>query len=402
MPRAKSEGCMSINEAVLVWSLMFCPLGLAAAETGVDPLASQRQALTLKQTELHDLEQGLEARRRGRDALVAELESQERDIAQLAHGGRQLDAMIKEQVKALSQLQQALEAERAALERERKSLAALIRSAHTLGNHEQLRMLLDQQDMARLGRLLSYYGYLNRYRLGRLEGFTNRAANFDRLRKETAAETQRLAILAARQKEMQERLTRAQAQRQALLADLEKEIAGGAEQLSLLREDRDNLQAMVTQLERQVMIMPEIELDQEPMANRRGRLPWPLAGGRLMRRFGEAGEEGAKVQDGVLIAAKEGSEVHAVHPGRVVYADWLRGFGQLIIIDHDQGYLTLYGHNQTLLKEAGEWVGEGEVIALSGLSGGRKTGALYFAIRYASQPQNPEDWCAPAATAARS
>jgi len=393
---------LSINQAVLIWTLIFCPFELTAEEISEDPLESQRQVLTLKQTELQDLEQGLEARRRGREALLAELESQERDIAQLAHGGRQLDTMIKGQVKSLSQLQQALETERAALERERRSLAALIRSAHTLGNHEQLRMLLDQQDIVRLGRLFSYYGYLNRYRLGRLENFSNRAANFDRLRKDTAEETQRLSILAARQKEMQERLSRAQAQRQALLADLEKEIAVGAEQLSLLREDTENLRAMVSQLERQVMIMPEIELDQEPMGNRRGRLPWPLVGGRLMRRFGEAGEEGGKVQDGVLIAAREGSEVHAVHAGRVVYADWLRGYGQLIIIDHDQGYLSLYGHNQTLLKETGEWVGEGEVIALSGLSGGRNTGALYFAIRYASQPQNPEEWCAPAMAAARS
>jgi murein hydrolase activator len=387
----------------LSWVLMTLPaMVLLGAETGVAPVETQRQALSLKETELNDLEQGLDARRRGREALVAEVESHERDIAQLAHGGRQLETMIADRIKALTQLQKDLDAERTALERERQSLAALIRSAHTLGNNEHLRMLLDQQDMARLGRLMSYYGYLNRYRLGRLDNFTSRAANLDRLRNETSQETQRLAILAARQKEMHERLSRAQAERSALLTELDKAIAGGTYQVSLLREDTEHLRAVVTQLERQAMIMPEVGLAQQPLASRRGLLPWPLAGGRILSRFGDLGVEGGKAQDGVLIATSEGSEVRAVHHGRVVYADWLRGFGQLIIIDHDDGYMSLYGHNQTLLKESGEWVSGGEVIALSGASGGRKTAALYFAIRHASQPLNPEEWCGPTSTDARS
>ncbi len=377
-------------------------LELAVAETPADPVEAQRQALTLKESKLQDLEHGLDARRRGRDALVAEVESHERDIAQLAHSGRQLEAMIAEQVKTLTKLQKDLEAERTALARERRSLAALIRSAHTLGNNEHLRMLLDQQDLARLGRLMAYYGYLNRYRLGRLDNFSARAANFDRLRNETSQETQRMAILAARQKEMRERLGRAQADRAALLTELEKEIAGGTQQVSLLREDTENLRAVVTQLERQAMIMPEASLAQQSIASRRGELPWPLTGARIVTRFGAVGGEGGKAQDGVLIAVSEGSEVRAIHHGRVVYADWMRGYGQLIIIDHDEGYMSLYGHNQTLLKEAGEWVADGEVIALSGASGGRKTAALYFAIRHASQPQNPEEWCSSASAGARS
>ncbi len=376
--------------------------GVLGADPEPDPLAPQRRALTQMESELTDLERGLEARRRGREALLAELETYERDIAQLANGSRQLESLIKEQVKVQARLQQDLEAERAALERERRSLAALIRSAHTLGNHENLRLLLDQQDIARLGRLMSYYGYLNRYRLGRLDSFTARAENFERLRAEAAEETQRLAMLAGRQQEMRERLAQTQSQRSALLTELEQQIAGGAEQADILREDTEHLRALVTQLERQGMIMPEVNLDPQPIASRRGRLPWPVAnGGMLLSRFGERAD-GSKIQDGVLIGVREGSEVRAIHHGRVVYADWLRGFGQLIIIDHDEGYMSLYGHNQGLLKEAGEWVGVGEVIALSGASGGRKTAALYFAIRHDGQPENPEAWCGPLATASRS
>ena len=387
--------------ALLAGLLLAQAPGILGADPEPDPLAPQRRALTQMESELTDLERGLEARRRGREALLGELETYERDIAQLANGSRQLETMIKEQVKVQAGLQQDLEAERAALERERRSLAALIRSAHTLGNHENLRLLLDQQDIARQGRLMSYYGYLNRYRLGRLDSFTARAENFERLRAETAEETQRLAMLAGRQKEMRERLAQTQSQRSALLTELEQQIAGGAEQAEILREDTEHLRALVTQLERQGMIMPEVNLDPQPIASRRGQLPWPVSnGGLLLSRFGERAE-GSKVQDGVLIGVREGSEVRAIHHGRVVYADWLRGFGQLIIIDHDEGYMSLYGHNQGLLKEAGEWVGVGEVIALSGASGGRKTAALYFAIRRDSQPENPEAWCGPLTTASR-
>ncbi len=388
--------------ALLAGLLLAQAPGILGADPEPDPLAPQRRALTQMESELTDLERGLEARRRGREALLGELETYERDIAQLANGSRQLETMIKEQVKVQACLQQDLEAERAALERERRSLAALIRSAHTLGNHENLRLLLDQQDIARQGRLMSYYGYLNRYRLGRLDSFTARAENFERLRAETAEETQRLAMLAGRQKDMRERLAQTQSQRSALLTELEQQIAGGAEQAEILREDTEHLRALVTQLERQGMIMPEVNLDPQPIASRRGQLPWPVAnGGLLLSRFGERAE-GSKVQDGVLIGVREGSEVRAIHHGRVVYADWLRGFGQLIIIDHDEGYMSLYGHNQSLLKETGEWVGVGEVIALSGASGGRKTAALYFAIRRDSQPENPEAWCGPLTTASRS
>ncbi len=388
--------------ALLAGLLLAQAPGILGADPEPDPLAPQRRALTQMESELTDLERGLEARRRGREALLGELETYERDIAQLANGSRQLETMIKDQAKVQARLQQDLEAERAALERERRSLAALIRSAHTLGNHENLRLLLDQQDIARQGRLMSYYGYLNRYRLGRLDSFTARAESFERLRAETAEETQRLAMLAARQKEMRERLAQTQSQRAALLTELEQQIAGGAEQAEILREDTEHLRALVTQLERQGMIMPEVNLDPQPIASRRGQLPWPVAnGGLLLSRFGERAE-GSKVQDGVLIGVREGSEVRAIHHGRVVYADWLRGFGQLIIIDHDEGYMSLYGHNQSLLKEAGEWVGVGEVIALSGASGGRKTAALYFAIRRDSQPENPEAWCGPLTSASRS
>jgi septal ring factor EnvC (AmiA/AmiB activator) len=113
----------------------------------------------------------------------------------------------------------------------------------------------------------------------------------------------------------------------------------------------------------------------------------------LRSRYDSPKDDGNQRWDGVVLGADEGSEVRAVHQGQVAYADWLRGFGLLLIIEHDEGYMTLYGHNQTLLKEPGEWVAAGDAVALSGSSGGRASPGLYFAIRHRGRPLNPEQWC---------
>jgi len=125
----------------------------------------------------------------------------------------------------------------------------------------------------------------------------------------------------------------------------------------------------------------------------RGKLPWPVDG-RLLARFGETrGDDSRTKWDGVMISASAGSQVHAVHGGRVVFADWLRGAGLLVILDHGNGYLSLYGHNQTLLKSAGDVVKAGESISTVGNSGGQDTPALYFAIRQQGRPSDPAQWC---------
>ena len=377
--------------SLLLCLLWIMPLPLVADE---DPLQARRRDLEEIERSLLHVEQDLHARQRSREVLAAEVERYERDIAQLARADHELDTLLEEQVGILATVQHDLDTERAHLARERRALAALLRSAHALGSQEHLRLLLNQDDLARVGRILSYYGYLNRYRVQRLEAFAARARRLEGLRLEVAEETQRLARLAARQRDTRERLARAMAQRTALLADLDQTIASRADRLAALREDAEALRALVTQLERQAARLPESEVVRQRLIDRRGRLPWPLAGGRLLERFDSLkGEGGPQRWDGVLLAAPEGSAVRAVHHGRVVYADWLRGFGLLMVLDHGDDYMTLYGHNQTLLKEPGEWIESGEIIALSGSSGGQRRAGLYFAIRYRGRPVNPEPWC---------
>jgi septal ring factor EnvC (AmiA/AmiB activator) len=131
---------------------------------------------------------------------------------------------------------------------------------------------------------------------------------------------------------------------------------------------------------------------QQPFHSRKGKLRWP-ARGRLAQRFGAPRSGGLRWR-GVMIEAQEGGEVRAVSQGRIAFSDWMRGFGLLLIIDHGDGYMSLYGHNQTLYKEVGEWVDTGEVVALLGASGGRTESGLYFEMRHKGRPINPVHWCA--------
>jgi septal ring factor EnvC (AmiA/AmiB activator) len=356
-------------------------------------IESRREDLEKIEGRVETLERDLVARRGSRAVLTAELEQYERDIADLALAGHQLAAMIQAQQEALAELQGRLQAEREALDGERSALSGLLRSAYALGRGDRIRLLLDQEDSIRLSRIMSYYGYLNRYRVARIEAVIERKRRLEALTREAADETARLASLAARQEETRGRLARAQAQRSALLEELEHTIASAEERVAALRAEAQGLRSLLEQLERQAAALPEADISQAPIGDQRGRLDWPVPPTELTARFGTSKGEGGQLWDGVLISAPEGTEVRAVHYGRVVYSDWLRGFGLLTIIEHDGGYMSLYGHNQTLLKEPGEWVSPGDPIALSGSSGGLHSAGVYFAIRHRGKPLDPQRWC---------
>lgn len=377
--------------AALVLALALVPAGLSATED--DAIETHKRDLEDVERRVQDLEQELGTRRGRRQVLLAELEQHERNIADLARAGHQLTTMVSEQERALQDLSRRLAVERGALDRERGALGSLLRSAYATGRGDRVRMLLDQEDPERLSRVISYYGYLNRFRLKRIEGVVRRARKLQGLTREAEEEKTRLTMLARKQDETRERLTAAQDERAALLTALEQTIATAEEGVASLRTEAREMRLLLEQLERQALVLPEADLSQESLKHYRGALAWPLAGARLLSRYGTPKGDGAQRWDGVVLGAEEGAEVRAVHHGRVAYADWLRGFGLLLIIEHDDGYMTLYGHNQTLLKEPGEWVAAGETVALSGSSGGRTSPGLYFAIRHRGRPLNPEQWC---------
>lgn len=349
----------------------------------------------LKQVEqrMQILRADLAARQKERESIGNDVERSDRDIADLARAGRELGLMLAEQRQIKDGLETRLSAGRASLERERQGLAELVRAAYVAGRGGALRILLDRDGVQRLDRAMAYYGFLNRERQRRIAAVTEQTQSLERLATEAAEESERLGRVAVFQDDTRRRLVAARAERAALLGALDRGIANGREGIAALEADAQALRQVIDQLARQAQIMAEVDLQHVSLAQRRGKLPWPMADATVLAPFdGPKGGAGQR-WDGVVLAANEGTEVRAVHHGRVVYADWLRGFGLLAVIDHSDGYMSLYGYNQTLLKDVGEWVGAGDVIALSGRSGGQDAGQLYFAIRYRGQPQDPGVWC---------
>ena len=385
---------------VVLPALITMPIPAGAED---DALKSSRHDLADLEQQVRDLEQNLDARRGRRQKLRAELERRERRIADLARVIHRLMAAIGNQERVLEKLQSRLVVEREILGRERATLGDLLRSAYAMGRRNHIQVLLNQEDSSRLSRVMAYYGFLNRFRVQRIEAVTQRARRLDDLVREAAKERGRFVLLVRNRDEARAHLVMAQDERTEVLTSLEQTIATRAERIGELRAQAGELRLLLERLEQQIRVLPEAELYRKPrpLQQLRGRLAWPLTDTSLLSRYGSLKEGGIQRWDGVVLRAEEGAAVRAVHHGQVTYADWLRGFGLLLIIAHDDDYMTLYGHNQALLKERGEWVAAGDTIALSGSSGGRLSPGLYFAIRYRGRPLNPERWCRPGAGSGR-
>lgn len=372
---------------------LFC-FSVASATQDPDAVIQQRvRDLQSLELEVETLGKDLIGRNAERQALILELEERERDVAALALAGRELARLVDEQTRVSQELRNREAEEQRSLEREIGRLSELLRTAHAMGRADVLRLLLNQEDPVRASRVLSYFAYFNRDRVGRIRAVESRAQRLTLLAKDAERETTRLVDLATQQEATRVRLETAKGERAKILASLEGTIASREEDLTLLQRDAENLRLLLEHLRQRAQIRAELGVQREPFAQRRGHLTWPLLEGRVLAGFGSAKEGSELSLDGVLLVAREGEEVRAVYDGRVLYADWLRGFGMLLVIDHGDGYMSLYGHNEALLKEVGEWVAAGEVVALSGNSGGRDDPVLYFAIRRNGEPLDPATWC---------
>lgn len=338
---------------------------------------------------ISELKEQMDRRAAERDALAAELEDAEVRISETRIHLGELEDRKRYAEEKLAKLSAQTEAGEAELAEQSAQLAAQVRAAWMGGSQERVRLLLNQQDPATLGRLLVYHRYLSDYRSGTIEAVTAQLEKLARLYAEAAAERDRLAALtSAREAELAE-LAAAQESRQALLATLRERLAEDGAEIERLAAQEADLSRLIAELTAILSDYP-ITSDQ-PFASLKGRLTWPVAG-QLLHDFGQPRANGRLKWNGVVLAAPRGREVRSVYHGRVIFADWLDGMGLLVIVDHGGGYLTLYGHNETTLKSAGDWVAPGDAIATVGASGGQPRASLYFEIRRNARPVDPRDW----------
>lgn len=370
---------------------------LALAWTGSVPHAAPRpegdaqkteERLAAVKAEIERISRQVSAEQVERDRLTGELRTAELSVSDVR--GALLDVR-RERAEAAAR-RQALAAEQHARETQlvenRAALAGQMRAAYLIGRQEPLKLLLNQQDPALAGRMFAYYSYFGRARAGQIKLIEDDVQRLAELQVQLQAEDEKLAQLEQQQRAHLSELEQARAKRSRVLASLEVQSHTRAQNLERLRGQQAGLEKLLRELRAASEKYPVTGND--AFTRLRGKLNWPVAG-RLVARYGDA-RAGGVVWDGVLIATERGAPVKAVCQGRIIYADWLPGLGLLAIVDHGDGYLSLYGHNERLYKAVGESVAAGDAIAAAGDSGGSSRPELYFEIRRAGKPVDPRPW----------
>ncbi len=324
-----------------------------------------------------------------RDNEAAQLREAEQQAAAAAAELRRTRIAIADHRRRLDALGADKRNSESRLDSGRTDLAVQVRAAYLGGRQERLRMLLNQQDPALLGRMLVYYRYLSEFRAGQIEAVVAELSRLVAVERELVVATRELEELENKRRRKVAKVDQARETRAAALSRLDARIEDNAQEVARLQSEEQTLLRLLEELQQALEDLPGAQ--REPFAEQRGKLAWPVKGS-LLHDFGQPRAGGSLRWNGVMVSAERGAEVRAVYHGRVAYADWLPGMGLLLVIEHGDDYLSLYGHNDVLFKQIGDWVQPGEVIAAAGDSGGRTRAALYFEIRRGKRPQDPHRW----------
>jgi septal ring factor EnvC (AmiA/AmiB activator) len=433
----------------LIALALICLLNPAFAD---DERAQTQKQIDAARQDVIELQKALSKLQEEKTGVQKDLRGTETEMGKLE---KQVEVLQQELKKTEVELQR-LDQEKKKLQSQRVEQQRLIaiqaRAAYQSGRQEYLKLLLNQQHPEKFARTLTYYDYMSQARLAQLHSFNETLRQLAGVEKNIDLQQAQLLVQKSTLDSDRDDLDKVRQERQKVLAKLNQDYKARDQKLQARQQDQADLAKVLKTIEetlarqareaeeaRQKALIAAREAEEKrqreaqalaernntrddrkddsdeaprrpvkspgalvssagvsyggAFADAKGKLPWPVDG-RLLARFGEArGDDARSTWDGVMINAAAGSQVHAVHGGRVVFADWLRGSGLLVILDHGNGYLSLYGHNQSLLKQAGDVVKAGEAISTVGNSGGQEATALYFAIRQQGRPSDPAQWC---------
>lgn len=370
------------------WFGRHCLIWLAALAPFLYGQANETDELEAVRAGIQALEKKLSEKHAAKDSAGRQLADLELQIAAATVRLKEIQRQLSGQSKEQERLERDRADARQRLGREQQLLADQVRQSHRAGSTEPLKLLLNQGNPARLGRMMTYYGYISSARTERIETVRKEMQQLENLEQQARQLAAAMAESEALQRQTVAGLQASRGERKALLQRLDDEIAAGGAEMAKLREQESTLAELVAQLAQELAGFPTNS--EKPFAAVRGELAWPLRG-RLLADFGQP-RSGSVRWNGVLIGADRGTPVRALYHGRVVFADWLTGMGLLVVIDHGGGFMSLYGHNDAVLKEAGDWVEPGQVISEVGESGGQSQPGLYLEIRRAGEPLNPNRW----------
>jgi murein hydrolase activator len=371
--------------------------------------AAGRDNAKAKETELKQVRQRIESVRKSiqadaerRDSLVGELKQADESI-QSARG--ELADIRSRRIAAEQQLQ-ALQREQvtnqARLDLERQSLARELKLTYMNGRNEQLKLLLNQQDPAQLGRMLNYYSYFGRARAEHIHSINEQLAHLTLLAEQITAETDKLRGIETDSERSARKLADARQRRAGTLVQVENKLKNGNQRLGKLQADAQALEQLVDELRKAMeRAAAQARANSSKPGGKsvtpsapptgRGSWPWPVKG-EVLARFGQLRSGGPLKWEGLMIGSGQGAQVRAPAAGRVLYSDWLPGLGLLLVLDHGGGIMSLYGHNEQLYKKVGEQVSAGEVLSAVGDTGMAGRSGVYLEIRNGKQPVDPLNW----------
>ncbi len=379
--------------SLLLTCLILIESGVEAAPSlGTTQAKAKEAELERLRNTIRELSDNLGTLRNQHQEERAKLRTLNQKINQINQALHDTEEQRGQQADNLMELQQQRKAEQYQLARQRQALAQQLRAAYLLGKQSSLKLLLNATEPAELQRSLRYYDYFYRSRGQQITNIKDTLLKLNTLERTIQGNQQKLDDLLDHQRSQREALQISRRERNTLLADLNRDIQNTRQRLSQLKEDEQSLQELVKRLRRALVEIPTPRGPGKSFAQLKGQLHLP-AEGVIAVRFGAPRQNGLLKWQGIIIDAADGADVSAVAAGRVVFADWLRGFGLLLILDHGGGYMSLYGYNQGLRKNVGDSVKAGELIATVGNSGGRNQSGLYFEIRRQGSPVDPLIWC---------
>lgn len=371
--------------ALLVLALFLSPIAYSAQ----DQQQAEQELQELKQV-INQLQKQLAENRSQQTDTEKAIQAIDVKLSAVSKELRETQTKISNNKKELNQLQKQKTEKNILKEKQRKQLSSQLRSAYIAGQEEYIKLLLNQEDPAKVSRMLQYYRYLNQARIRDIEALQKTLEELQLVEEKINATTLQLTELEAQQKQQVDQQLSLKSQQTQALQNLKNEYQNQNSRLAQLRKDEQELQAIISSLQKTLEeFAPKQSLN--GLAQYKNKLNWPVKG-TIQHRFGSNKFANKVKWNGIVINAESGKNVQAIHNGQVVFADWLRGFGLMVIIDHGQGYLSLYGQNESLLKSTGDWVEAGEPVATVGRSGGTTEPGLYFEIRYKGKPQNPVNW----------
>jgi septal ring factor EnvC (AmiA/AmiB activator) len=391
-------------------SLLIFALALAPAPTGAGTTANQAQ------DELHELrgrisamQKKLAAAEETKSEASDALRESEQAISEANRELRDLTRQARDSGAKLASLRKTSQDTKTRMQSQQEMLGRMLRRQYLQGEPDALRLVLARENPNDMARQLHYLAYIARARARLVDGLRRNLAELDRLTREIAEEAEAIARIAKEQATQKKRLENEKRARAQILTKVSRDIRAQQQQIRVMQNNENRLTRLIDQLTRLVQQQPQrpqkpgqgskprTRNDTVPadtggaFAAMRGTLALPVRG-ELGGRFGSPRTDGGITWKGVFIAARSGDDVKAVAGGRVVYADWLRGFGNLLIVDHGDSYMTLYANAEALLKQVGDSIRGGDTIATVGNSGGNVESGLYFEMRHAGKPFDPLTW----------